>query len=93
MSVTFTTSMSLCRCLVTCSTTAWSPSTTNVMRERSGSSLCPTARLEMLNPRLRNMLDTRLSTPGLSLTSAVMVCLDMESVIVIGSPSGAWALP
>ena len=38
--------------------------TTNVIRERRGSSVSPTARLSMLNPREASMPETCASTPG-----------------------------
>lgn len=50
--------------------------TTNVMRDWLGTSLWPTARLAMLNPRLRNMPTTRARTPGWSCTRATMVCFN-----------------
>ena len=42
-----------------------SVSTTIVMRETPGRSVCPTVSDSMLNARRRNSDDTRVSTPGL----------------------------
>jgi hypothetical protein len=65
--------------VVNCNST-WSamfggPSTTMVIREIPGSSVVPTARLSMLNPRRRNREETRFRTPGRSSTSAETVCV------------------
>ena len=48
--------------------------TTTVIRERCGSSVSPTARLSMLNPREANIPETCASTPGWFCTSAERTC-------------------
>tara|TARA_Y100000590_G_C15731699_1_gene1017274 strand:- start:49 stop:231 length:183 start_codon:yes stop_codon:yes gene_type:complete len=45
------------------------------MRDKFGISEWPTAKLAILKPRLLKSPEMRVSTPGLSLTSAVMVWL------------------
>ncbi len=51
MSCTLTTVTTLSSCLRTCSSSASSPWTTKVMRDRLGCSVSPTARLSMLKLR------------------------------------------
>ena len=67
------TSISLLSCLVTCSSTASSPMTTMVIRERLGSRVGPTLRVSMLNPRPLNIPAMRVSTPNLFSTKTERV--------------------
>ncbi len=69
------TSISLESWLITCASTRSSPSTTIVIRDISGFSVMPTARLSILYPRLLKSPETRASTPGLFSTSTASVCL------------------
>src|SRR5437016_747381 len=62
---------------------ASSPRTTNVMRDRLGSSVSPTARLSMLKPRDASIPETWASTPGWFCTSADRTCR-MRPVLVEG---------
>ena len=69
------TLMSLCSCLVICSSGVSSALTTSVMRESFSSSVGPTASESMLKPRRANSEVTRVSTPGLFSTSTDSVWL------------------
>lgn len=60
-----------------------SPLTTTVIRDTLGFSVSPTARLSILYPLLRNMVATRVNTPGLFSTVIARVCF----FIVYSSPS------
>src|SRR5215211_106416 len=70
--ITFT---SLWSCLVTWSIGWTAPSSVSVMRETSGSSVGPTARVSMLKPRRLNSPATRARTPGLFSTVSERMCL------------------
>jgi glyoxylate carboligase len=59
------------------------PITTTVIRDTLGFSVSPTARLSILYPLLRNMVATRVNTPGLFSTVIARVCF----FIVYSSPS------
>ena len=74
-SLTRRTFTSLCICFSICSSGCCSQSTRSVMRETSCRSVGPTARLSMLKPRRANMLEMRMSAPGLFSTSTESVCL------------------
>ena len=74
MSWTLTTVTILSSCLRTCSSSASSPWTTKVMRDRFASSVSPTARLSMLKPREASMPEMWASTPGWFCTSADNTC-------------------
>src|SRR5262245_30239065 len=74
-SLTRSTLTSLCICFSICSSGCSSQSTRIVMRDTSCRSVGPTVRLSMLNPRLANMLEMRMSAPGLFSTSTDSVCL------------------
>ena len=74
-SLTRRTFTSLCICFSICSSECSSQSTRIVIRETSRRSVGPTVRLSMLNPRRANMLEMRMSAPGLFSTSTDSVCL------------------
>jgi len=66
--------MSLCSCLVTCST-GWScSSTVMVMRETAGFSVSATTRLSMFETPPGEQPRTRVRTPGLFSTRTERVC-------------------
>src|SRR6478609_3008573 len=69
------TLMSLLSCLVICSSGESSTLTTMVIRDMSFCSVAPTASDWILNPRRENSDATRASTPGLSSTSTLNVCV------------------
>src|SRR5439155_1760269 len=73
-STTRSTFTSLCICFWICSSECCAQSTRSVMRETSGRSVGPTARLSMLKPRRANIVEIRASAPGLSSTSTEIVC-------------------
>ena len=73
-STTSATGMSLRRFASTIEAGTRAVSTTIVIRENSGVSVCPTVRLSMLKARLRKRLATRSRTPGWSMTFATRVC-------------------
>ena len=79
MSWTLTTVTTLSSCLRTCSSSASSPWTTKVMRERLASSVSPTARLSMLKPREASMPEMWARTPGWFCTRADRTCRIMVS--------------
>ena len=66
---------SLWSCLVTWSIGCAAPSTVRVKREIDGSSVGPTARDSMLNPRRANSPAIRASTPGLFSLRIDRTCL------------------
>ena len=68
MSWTLSTSTSRYSCLPICSTAKSSPRSVTVMRLMPGRSVWPTTSDSMLKLRARTRLDTRLRTPGRSLT-------------------------
>jgi hypothetical protein len=70
MSWTLTTVTIFSNCLRICSRVRSSPRTTTVILDRLGSSVSPTARLSMLNPREANIPETCASTPGWFCTRA-----------------------
>src|SRR5579883_734761 len=89
-SLTLMTSISLLSCLMICSRTSGSPSTTMIMRETVGCSVTPTARLWMLYPLRRNSPATFIRTPGVLSTRTEMVCL-MGRLEATGGAAGSVA--
>ena len=61
-------------CLRTWSSTRSFPLTTNVIREKLGFSVAPTARLSMLKAREANIREMWARTPGWFMTSAERTC-------------------
>ena len=71
----FRTLTSLCSCLVTWSIGCSAPSTVRVIRDRWSSSVGPTVRVSMLNPRRAKSPAMRVRTPGRFSTRIVRTCL------------------
>src|SRR3712207_4608790 len=71
----FRSSTSLLSCLVTCSSGELATLTRIVIRDTSGCSVGPTARLSMLKPRRLNSPAILARTPGLFSTRTDRVCL------------------
>src|SRR5204862_6636329 len=57
--------------------------TTMVIRETEGSSVSPTARLSMLNPRAANRVEMRASTPNLFSTMTEIVRLKVVLEVIV----------